>query len=80
MNARTSRTRNRISDAKRRAVLKKYPVCVECGSEEDLTIDHVRGISVGGKNLVSNMVTLCRSCNGRKGILVEKAARRATDG
>lgn len=77
MNKRESRTRNRVSDLKRRAVLKKYPACVDCGSTDDLTVDHVQGVAVGGKNLLGNYVTRCRSCNGAKGIQVEKAAKKA---
>lgn len=38
------------------------PICVRCGSTEDLTADHVIPRSVAG-----GVVTLCRRCNGRKG-------------
>jgi HNH endonuclease len=44
--------------------------CMACGSHHDLTIDHVWPVSRGGLNDASNLRTLCRSCNSRKGALV----------
>lgn len=41
--------------------------CVFCGATEDLTLDHILPISKGGGNELSNLQTLCRSCNSRKG-------------
>jgi hypothetical protein len=41
--------------------------CLACGSDYDLTIDHIVPISWGGQDVVSNMQTLCRGCNSRKG-------------
>lgn len=41
--------------------------CAHCGDERDLTIDHVRPISRGGSNELSNLQVLCRPCNSRKG-------------
>jgi hypothetical protein len=42
--------------------------CVWCGSDSDLTIDHIHPVALGGTNDVSNLQTLCRTCNSRKGI------------
>lgn len=39
--------------------------CQRCGSREDLTIDHVRPLSKGGKNR-HNLQVLCKSCNFNK--------------
>jgi HNH endonuclease len=44
--------------------------CVSCGSSEDLTIDHIRPRARGGTNEESNLQTLCRPCNCRKGARV----------
>ncbi|GAB4343970.1 MAG: HNH endonuclease [Flammeovirgaceae bacterium] len=41
--------------------------CVYCGSNEDLTLDHVLPRSRGGTSTWSNLVTACRSCNSKKG-------------
>jgi 5-methylcytosine-specific restriction endonuclease McrA len=45
-------------------------ICMYCGSRSDehqLTRDHVIPLSKGGRDIWSNVVTACRSCNTRKG-------------
>lgn len=50
-------------------IYKKYGNnCLCCGSDDDLTIDHVIPINKGGKNELDNLQPLCRSCNSKKGI------------
>lgn len=41
--------------------------CVSCGSDEDLTLDHIYPWSLGGKDNEGNLRVLCRSCNASKG-------------
>lgn len=41
--------------------------CVYCGSDDSLTIDHIRPRSKGGPTTAANCVTACRSCNLAKG-------------
>lgn len=41
--------------------------CVYCGSEDDLTCDHVIPLVRGGTNDNENLATACRSCNSSKG-------------
>jgi 5-methylcytosine-specific restriction endonuclease McrA len=41
--------------------------CGECGTTDDLTLDHVHPWSLGGPDTPENLQTLCRSCNSRKG-------------
>jgi hypothetical protein len=58
--------------------------CVWCGSVSDLTVDHIHPVALGGTNELSNLQTLCRTCNSRKGILASpgryrrREARRLT--
>ena len=41
--------------------------CVYCGDKGNLTIDHVKPKSKGGRNSWDNLVTCCGSCNVNKG-------------
>lgn len=40
--------------------------CVYCGSAEDLTLDHILPLRLGGTNDDNNLASACRSCNSRK--------------
>lgn len=40
--------------------------CLCCGIQTDLSIDHIVPRSSGGSNDMSNLQTLCRSCNSAK--------------
>lgn len=40
--------------------------CQYCGSEENLTIDHIIPKSRGGDTTWENLVTACHSCNNKK--------------
>lgn len=51
---------------RRRLLSGAYP-CNECGTWNDLTVDHLVPISRGGTNNPSNLQVLCRRCNARKG-------------
>lgn len=41
--------------------------CLDCGSEDELTKDHVLPLKLGGLDEAINLQPLCRSCNSRKG-------------
>jgi hypothetical protein len=44
--------------------------CLYCGNKfkyEDLSRDHVKPVSKGGKDVWTNVVTSCKRCNARKG-------------
>jgi 5-methylcytosine-specific restriction endonuclease McrA len=43
--------------------------CQYCGSEKDLTMDHLTPRSKGGKSTWTNLVTACKPCNISKGHL-----------
>ena len=52
----------------RRNVLRRDTyTCQYCGSEQDLTLDHVLPRSRGGRHGWENVITACRPCNQRKG-------------
>jgi superfamily II DNA or RNA helicase len=46
--------------------------CLCCGKERrrgvSLEIDHILPVTMGGKNVPSNLQTLCKQCNGIKGV------------
>jgi len=41
--------------------------CLCCGSFKNLYIDHIVPINKKGENKISNLQTLCKSCNSKKG-------------
>lgn len=57
-----------ISKERRQRILERDDFrCVSCGSTEDLTLDHKVPRSRGGGHSDSNLQTMCRPCNSRKG-------------
>lgn len=58
----------RPSPSTRMAVFKRDGYrCLACGSDEDISIDHVQHWSAGGRHGMENLRTLCCSCNSRRG-------------
>lgn len=41
--------------------------CAYCGSDADITIDHIVPLSKGGLDFTNNVVACCKSCNQSKG-------------
>jgi len=41
--------------------------CLQCNEQRDLTVDHIHPKSKGGALELSNLQTLCRKCNAKKG-------------
>jgi len=58
----------------------QHPYCSNCGSTEDLTADHIVPKARRGRNVLSNVQVLCRSCNASKGtgggVTLEKRSQR----
>lgn len=40
--------------------------CVRCGQTDELTIDHIFPVSAGGTHALTNLRTLCKSCNSAR--------------
>lgn len=60
--------KSKLSKSKKLAVKTKDSfACVNCGSKSDLCVDHKVPEAMGGDSTLSNLQTLCRSCNSRKG-------------
>ena len=59
--------RNKVPYSKRNIMVRDDHKCVYCGTEKELTIDHVIPISQGGKTSFENCVAACKTCNSKKG-------------
>ena len=47
--------------------LRSTPFCAYCGSQDELTADHLIPAGRGGPDVGDNLVRACRSCNSSKG-------------
>jgi hypothetical protein len=66
--AKMNRSRNPIIPHLREWIIDRdLNKCCACGATEDLTVDHVFPVILGGKTNPDNLQTLCRSCNSSKG-------------
>jgi 5-methylcytosine-specific restriction endonuclease McrA len=53
---------------KRKEIYKRDKnICLCCGTQENLTIDHIIPLSIGGSKKGKNLQTLCKICNNIKG-------------
>ncbi len=67
------RRANPIDEDMRWAIYRRDGLqCLNCGSPNNLTLDHIVPVSRGGKSHSRNLQTLCRSCNARKGARLAK--------
>jgi 5-methylcytosine-specific restriction endonuclease McrA len=41
--------------------------CLKCGSPDNVTMDHIIPLALGGLHDISNLQPLCKSCNSSKG-------------
>ena len=46
-------------------------VCLKCGSEDHIQLDHVVSVRRGGKNKIDNLQPLCKDCNIKKGTKIK---------
>jgi hypothetical protein len=63
----SGKTPGGVSDVVRKAIFERDGYkCKACGSEDDLSLDHIIPRSKGGSHDESNLQTLCRRCNSSK--------------
>lgn len=59
----------RVTQQEWENLLKVYGgVCLCCGKNKKLTMDHIVPLSSGGKHSIDNIQPLCISCNSKKGV------------
>lgn len=69
--ARIRKAGGKLTAKECREILDKYGnKCLKCGSTENITLDHVIPIALGGMNTADNIQTLCMMCNSFKGTSV----------
>ncbi|MCL1689621.1 HNH endonuclease [Elizabethkingia anophelis] len=48
-------------------LIKKNDKCLHCGTDKNLSIDHIIPLIKNGSNNINNLQILCISCNSKKG-------------
>jgi hypothetical protein len=43
-------------------------LCKKCGEYDNLTVDHIIAVAMGGRDNPENLQTLCKSCNRTKSV------------
>lgn len=75
--------RKRLSKNQRAMVYKMYDGhCAYCGNKisyEEMQIDHIQPLALGGKDELSNMFPACRSCNKYKSTYTVEKFRKALE-
>jgi hypothetical protein len=55
-------------DVRRSVFNRDGRMCVRCGSETSLELDHVIPFSMGGPDIPDNLRVMCKACNVRRGV------------
>lgn len=55
-----------VPEILRLKIIERDKKCLSCGSNDDLTLDHIKPRSAGGTHGEENLQTLCRKCNSSK--------------
>lgn len=67
--------KNKVPFSKRNVTVRDNYTCVYCGSNRNLTIDHIIPKAKGGKSSFENCATACKPCNNKKGNRLPSEAR-----
>lgn len=59
--------KNKVPFSKRNVMVRDRNQCCYCGTNKDLTIDHIIPKAKGGKSSFENCTTACKPCNNKKG-------------
>ena len=59
--------KHKVPYSKKNIHIRDNYTCAYCGTNKELTIDHIIPASRGGKTSFENCTTACRSCNHKKG-------------
>ncbi len=70
--------KNKVPFSKRNIFVRDRYACAYCGTNKDLTIDHIMPVSRGGKTNFDNCIAACRPCNNKKGNRTPSEARMFT--
>ncbi len=58
--------KNKVPFTKKNVFIRDGFKCQYCGSNNELTIDHIIPVSRGGKSTFENCVAACKPCNNKK--------------
>lgn len=65
---RERRLASRFARKFRRELARRYGnQCANCGATDDLRLDHIRPVSLGGATRIDNLQLLCPLCDMEKG-------------
>ena len=71
---------NKIKTKRKKALIAKVGHCENCGSIEDLTIDHILARGLGGRDTKDNWQVYCYKCNNKKSAKESELARARNTG
>lgn len=60
-------SRTPIDNSVKGAIKSRDQQCLKCGSQDNLQIDHIMPVCLGGHNHIDNLQVLCLKCNSEKG-------------
>ncbi len=69
--------RRKLPERLRQSVFDRDGACMECGAVDNLEVDHIYPVALGGSDDLDNLQALCAPCNRRKGASLGKGVRSA---